>query len=298
MAIRAPNNLYRGINAHLHSILQNEPGDWESFHAAHIADLRSALERQLPPFYVARGERGLQIRETGEENGSPGGGRTVPDVTIYQLGATSRDNLPIDEGISSPTITIPVAETLARLEDDYLTSIVIYEIEGGRLGRPVTRIELFSPANKPPKSGYRQYLRKRDETLKGGMRLVEVDYLHQSRSPVPNVPDYTSHNADTTPYTIIVSDPRPSLDIGKTFVYGFHVDDPLPVVTIPLSGNDHINFDFGAVYNYSYNEQRYHYFIVDYAELPEKFDTYSPFDQERIRQVMARVAANPPGHDL
>lgn len=66
MAIQGTKNLYRGINAHLNSLLQNEPGDWEGFHSDHIADLRRLIDAQLPEGYYARNERSLQIRELPE----------------------------------------------------------------------------------------------------------------------------------------------------------------------------------------------------------------------------------------
>ncbi len=69
MPIQLAENQYRGVNAHLNSILQNTPGEWESFHASHIVDITRALNKRLPAGYEARVEKSLQIRELrpGEE---------------------------------------------------------------------------------------------------------------------------------------------------------------------------------------------------------------------------------------
>ena len=76
-------------------------------------------------------------------------------------------------------------------EEETLTGLVIYQAgEGSVLGRPITRIELLSPANKPPGSHHEQYMVKRLETLKSGLRLVELDYLHESHPVIQALPSY------------------------------------------------------------------------------------------------------------
>lgn len=46
--IRTRRNLYRGINAHLHSYWQAQ-GGWNGFHASHIVYLTTALKADLLP---------------------------------------------------------------------------------------------------------------------------------------------------------------------------------------------------------------------------------------------------------
>ncbi len=55
-------NPYRGINAHFQSLLQSTEGGWTTFHHDHIAHLKSAINRQLPPGYYALTEKSLQIQ--------------------------------------------------------------------------------------------------------------------------------------------------------------------------------------------------------------------------------------------
>ncbi len=288
MPIYAENNLYPGINAHLNSYLQNEPGAWESFHNDHVTNLREFLDQNLPAGYVTLSEKSLQISEI-----TPPAGmrirRTQPDVTIFKL----PHNTPPAAQASSltaaaPVATLPLTEIVA--EEDYLTGLVIYQVgEGGPLGRPITRIELLSPANLPSGSHYQQYMEKRWQTLRSGIRLVEIDYLHQ-KAPILNaLASYPKGEDEAFPYTILVSDPRPTFERGSSQIYGFGVVDKIPVVSIPLAGADFVLFDFGAVYDYTFTRTRYMHVLVDYAQEPPHFEQYTEADQTRIRELLADI---------
>ena len=63
MPLHSDQNLYPGINPHLNSIIQKESGEWESFHNDHITNIREHLDATLPPGYLARTEKSLQISE-------------------------------------------------------------------------------------------------------------------------------------------------------------------------------------------------------------------------------------------
>jgi hypothetical protein len=299
MPIQSRKNQYVGVNAHLNSVLQNEPFDWESFHSEHLGHVRDSLQNQLPEGYFARLERSFQIRADG--NGSAKPNRTRPDIFVSYAKPLSRTRLESSTASSAmPTATIALAKTLQREDEDYLDSVVIYKVESsGRIGIPVTRLELLSPANKPPKIGYQAYLDKREDTLRSGVRLVELDYLHQTRSPLAVLPSYPNRETGSSPYLVLVSDPRPSIDEAETKIYGFNADEPVPIIHIPLAENDVLSFDFGAVYNITFERNPYYRLVVDYEQLPERFDTYSPADQARIRARMeAVIRAQANGLDL
>jgi hypothetical protein len=249
------------------------------------------LSPNLPAGYLVDNEQSLQIREyhpdTGERLRRP-----EPDLTLYSsqlqsLGTTA-------SGAALPTLTKPVWETIELNEDLYYIAAVIYKImDNELLGRPVTRIELLSPTNKPPGDGYLQYIEKRYAALKSGLRMVEIDYLHETHSPIKGVPSYPQQ-PDSFPYSIVVSDPNPSLKEGLAKIYGFHVDEPIPTVEIPLLGTDSFSVDFNAVYQLTYRTNTAYGHRVDYAELPPRFETYSAADQERIRALMTRVISHQP----
>jgi hypothetical protein len=289
MSIYADVNLYPGVNPHLNSFLQSDGGGWESFHTRHINDLAIAIDSALPQAYYAVAEKSLQISAYDLESGNIVGKpiRTTPDVTLYQTAATSRTTP--SSSASIPTLTFPVAEAFA--DEEYLAGIVIYRLDEGKLpGVPVTRIELLSPGNKPLGNHYWHYLSKRQETLKSGLRLVEIDYLHETRPVIQRIPSYRDRQSGAHPYTIIVSDPRPNPEEGPTQVYGFGVDDPLPIIAIPLADADYVTLDFGAVYHQTFASLKLFRLIVDYEQAPEHFERYSEADQALIRQRMATIA--------
>lgn len=288
MAIHADKNLYPGINAHLNSFLQNEPGGWANFHAEHIIRLREAIDEGLPPGYFARSEKSLQIGEFDPGSGTQDTSHTKPDVTVYHHPVFGSESGSVIARTDAPSITLPMPQTLA--EEDELTGLIIYQAgEGSILGRPITRVELLSPANKPGGSHYEQYMVKRWETLRSGLRLVEIDYLHQTPPVIHNLPDYSRGMEGALPYVILVSDPRPTFEQGKTDVYAFGVDDPLPVINVPLAGADVVRVEFGTVYDHTLASSRFFRMVVDYAQEPAAFERYSPADQEQIRQRLATI---------
>jgi hypothetical protein len=170
--------------------------------------------------------------------------------------------------------------------DDMSMAVVIREVTGGAIGRVVARLELLSPSNKPGGAHYAAYKTRRYECVKGGVPLIEVDYLHESQTVVPGHPVYPN-DVNAHAYTIAVNDPRPEHE--KTQVYGFDVDQRMPPVPIPLAGEAGLVTDFETIYQSHFELDRL-YMGVDYGQLPERFETYSAADQDRIRARMAAVA--------
>jgi len=288
MPIHVQKNVYKGINAHLHSYFQQNNG-WAGFHGAHLTDLTRKLQSVLPleSGYRIGMEESLQVVQYDLFGREVGLGRMRPDVSVFQQqpeAATSASQV----SVAMPDLILPGLQP-DDLRDDML-SIVIRRIgAGGETDTLVTRIELLSPANKPPGSHHRDYNEKRRLTLQSGVKLVEIDYLHERRSPVFGVPDYPQGEANAFPYTILVTRPEPAP--GETHVYGFHVDDPIPVIAVPLLDDDTVTVDFGAVYQQTYAlDPSYSGQYVDYAQEPINMVAYSADDQARIRAVMARAA--------
>lgn len=294
MAIRFRHNLYRGVNAHFHSAMQHEPGEWESFHSKHISDIAEAIDAQLPSGYLVQPEKGLQIREyhptTGEQVIVRQTRRPKPDLTIYDTAPSTPRSTSTPASTATPTLTLPATESIDRDYEIYLPSIIIREVLGNqKLGKPITWIELLSPTNKPPNGGYLQYHEKRIATLESGIALIEIDYLHETRSPIPRLRSYPDHEPGAYPYTITVTNPRPSLEAGKMNMYGFTIDETISPVEIPLSGNDTITLDFDAVYQRTYRSIGAFSYGVDYEQYPENFNSYTLEDQQRIAALMTRA---------
>ncbi|MEM6528919.1 MAG: DUF4058 family protein [Chloroflexota bacterium] len=177
-------------------------------------------------------------------------------------------------------------------KDDELPATVIYRVEEGKFpGTPVTRIELLSPANKTGGSHHATYRQKRRESLKSGLRFVEIDYLHERAPVIAEIGSYAAQEPDSYPYHVIVTDPRAFLEQNQVQVYGVRVLDPLPHFAIPLDEQDVIAFDLNAVYHHTYSTLAGFHGFIDYAELPANFTAYTRADQQAIRVHMAKIAA-------
>lgn len=284
MAIHLRDNQYRGVNAHLQSYFQSE-GGWKSFHNAHITDLARAIAADLPVGYTVDIEQSLQI-EIDDSTDAP-----EPDVTIYEdpeSAPKSEKRPPTLERSASAALVLPLTQTLVMDEERYRNAIVIYKYEGNVLGKPVTRIELLSPTNKRGR-GRQRYIEKREFALRGGLPLVEIDYHHETPTVVRNVPNYRQTEPNSHPYLIVVSDPRPSLWDGKTLIYGFDVDEAIPRITVPLAGDDTLYVAFGDVYQQTFASLPAYGRRVDYEQIPQRFHTYSPDDQNRIHERMRLI---------
>jgi hypothetical protein len=288
MPIHFRENQYNGVNAHLHSLLQREGGGWESFHGAHITHLSEAIDNLLPQQYFVISEDSLQLSFIDVELIERRYSRTRADISIYGEEGTVSFRGSADA--ATPTATIPIVAM--NVEEEPLRSLILYEQRSNGELLPVTRIELLSPANKPGGSHFRQYHEKRREALVAGMNLIELDYLHETRPVIALIPSYPDDEPDSYPYTISVTNPHPDVKSGKTDVYGFAIDSPIPVIDIPLAGKDFVTVDFGEAYSRTFSSFRYYgTILVDYEQLPANFESYSEADQQRIRERMKLVAA-------
>ncbi|MCA9909828.1 MAG: DUF4058 family protein, partial [Anaerolineae bacterium] len=290
MAIHSKTNLYPGINAHLNSFLQQEGGGWESFHAEHIIDLRRVLAKTLPAGYYAVAEKSLQITPLTWLGGdSPR--TTRPDITVVRRDPVSKSSGGSQVSLAVPTGVYPMTPLISDLEDD-LVGIVVYRQEMGRLpGKPVARIELLSPTNKPPSQDYRQYQSKRQLTLESGVSLVEIDYLHQTPPANPLLPDYSQHEPTAYPYNVSIDIPQPSPSQGDIEHYGLRILDTLPTIRIPLLGEDIAVLDLQTAYTRTFESEGFFDLSIDYALDPPNFARYRPDDQAKIKTLLAKIRA-------
>lgn len=298
-------NQYPGINAHLHSYWQGRRG-WSRFHTNPIADLLRALRPALLP----RGsdadiEPALQIRrlDDAEPPRFP-----ESDLTIYDLDrdrAARPGESQSRAGVAE--LVMPLAEGLfgEPLSANDYGVLKIYEAVPGRLDRGalIARIELLSPSNKPGGCDTRDYFDKRLSVIESGIAFIEIDYLHESPMTLRGLPGYHARRGGPPDnrahaYRIAIRDPRPDFGRGTLRVGDFDVDAPLPIVALPLSGDETLAFDFGPPYRKMFEETLYGLQLVDYGALPDGFDRYSTTDQRRIATRMLAVAEAAAGHDL
>lgn len=280
-------NPYLGINPHLNSLLQtpgidDQPSLWPTFHGQHIAHITDFLNETLPANYIAFSEHSLQSR--GEDiDGGLIISRPEPDVTVFRQSS----GVAIAEKVDyQPTWQARIEEAIDP--EDLMRAIVVRKLSGqSTLGTPVLRIELLSPSNKPGGSHYSAYRSRRIEAIESNIPLVEIDYLHESVSPIVGLPPYPQHEK-SYPYYIAIHDNRPSWKEGYTTVYGFPVGQAIPALTLPLDGKNSIEFDFDSPYQHTFERGRWAQ-LIQMNNAPERFDTYSPTDSKIIEAQIAAI---------
>lgn len=218
---------------------------FQELHTQMLAEMQALLQPQLRPKYVARLERHLSEGGVWDApQGTVSLERKEPDVTVLSRSA-GRNHTG-----SAATLARPSASAAEELDADELEMrkqrrIVIYVQERPRLA--VTGIELLSPGNKQQGAvAQERYLEKRASALHGGLHWVEIDLLRGGvRPPTPVPPpesaDYLSYVAQAT-------------EKGwNHLLYAWGLRDPLPVLPIPLLGEDQVRLDLGACFAVAYD---------------------------------------------
>jgi hypothetical protein len=200
----------------------------------------------------------------------------------------TQSSSPTSGKLEGATLTQPLLEALFDDEEDYYTSIMILADDDNPMGRPITRIELLSPSNKIGR-GYAQYHQKRLATLKAGISLIEIDYLHETPPTLNHIPSYADKQGGAFPYHISISQPIPSFERGTSATYGFFVDMPIPTIPIPLSNNQQVMLNLDEVYQKTFLSINLYRHLADYSALPPRFESYLPDDQAKIQSIMARM---------
>jgi len=296
MPIQSVKNQYPGINAHLHSYWQ-AVGGWSRFHTNHITDLMRVIRPLLLPMgYDADVEPSLQIRRIDDAKPPQ---FPESDITIYDLNPTrSAQSRTTPQPAGTAELVVPIPDALYGnpLSEKTYSAVKIYQIKPGKLdqGDPVAWIELLSPSNKPGGRDAQEYFDKRLAVIENGIVFIEIDYLHESAPTLHGIPNYRIRRGqmsdkDARAYRIVVIDPRPNLQNGIVRLKEFDVDAPIPAMSIPLSGGDALEFDFGLPYRKTFEETLYGRQLVDYSQLPQNFDRYSEADQTRIARRMLAV---------
>jgi hypothetical protein len=290
MPIHAKTNLYPGVNAHLNSLLITMSG-WRSFHAGHVEHIREDIDRLLPAGYFAESEESLQIgileplqQETR---------RIQPDVTLFRKRSNPGAQAAFPQTVSStkPDVIQLLSEVMPDVEDTP-NSVVIYHARGEHAPKPITRIEVISPGNKRPDPYAEQYARQRSQTLRGGMALVEIDYIYTRRPLLDTVADYHLHEDGAYPYMVLMSNPREPEYDGTFAFYGIGVVSPLPTIVVPLLGGDFVTLDLAQTYNRTFLSRIRRYSDeIDYATDPVALDRYHPDDQAKLRQFLSQIRA-------
>lgn len=226
------------------------PGLWPDVHLEMIRDIRAALNPHVLPKYNIRVETRVYVSREDD----PGRRVLVPDVRVERSrkvrtgSRTKAALLQIDEPIIIPQVVDP------EVEEAYL------EIRERKSGALVTVIEVLSPSNKIRGSeGRRIYMEKRGEIIASKVHLVEIDLLRAGEPPVvPLIEDVD--------YRVFLSRGD---DRARTRCWPFNVRDKLPVIGIPLRGDDpDAPLDLAQLLATVYESGAYDH-VIDYTRPPD-----------------------------
>lgn len=208
---------------------------WMEFHTKVIDRIHDELSRLLVPEYAVIAEHHLQVMR--------------PDISIIR-GKAGTEPLERPSVVAAEATRI-ITPTLFEIDDQ--SRIEIRDSEG----RLVTVIEVLSPSNKETHRS--SYLSKRDALLDSTTHLIEIDFLRGGKRI----------EADFLPegYVILVARAQP----GKPHrgeVYEFGLRDPLPIIPVPLAGDDpDVPLNLPALFRDLYIAARYR-LQLDYSRPP------------------------------
>lgn len=222
------------------------PKLFPGFHNRFINSLAAKLEKVLPEGYFADfGER-IWVEATE---------RTIePDVNIHQHNGGGR---PLKRNASGPVAiasSIPAVVVKVHNDPRKETFLEIYQIQDPH-AKLVCSIEMLSTANKTGGSkGQALYLLKQEEVLNSRTHLVEIDLLRGGKHTTAVPQEDAVAKAGSFDYHVCCH----RFDIPDEFlVYPIRLQDRLPLVRIPLLGDQHVSLDFQEVFEQSYADGPY-----------------------------------------
>lgn len=239
-------------------------GRWPDFHVTFMGAWREAIAEQLPNDYDVRLEEQLSILDY-EENREQ---KRSPDLTILQTQSKRTEAARTDGPVS--VLEPELSKILVQEEIRQAYIEIIHEPEH----RLVAVLELLSPTNKTG-DGRSQYLAKRHQILLSEAHLVELDLLLGGR-PLPlDKPVRPSHFRSV----ISRAGRRPGCN-----VYGWSLDQGMPILPVPLSDPDpDIAVNLADVLATTYQRGRYHKTLKYHAPLDLPLsDDYHAWVKERI----------------
>lgn len=240
---------YPGMDPYLEGYL------WPDVHHSLATQIRDQLTPQLRPRYVAR----IEIQVVVDEDPQGEVGIMYPDVEIVRARqrAPTPAPLPANGGVlvAEPPETTPATVSVEFPEVEVrLSTVEIYDTAQNQL---VTSIEILSPVNKrePGLTKYREKWRRLRDAY---VHLLEIDLLRRGQRSIthPNIPDSLW---------------RVSLQRAGSITFNawaLNLQDPLPVVSIPLRHPDpDVTLDLGLALQTIYERAAYD-LSIDYSAAP------------------------------
>jgi hypothetical protein len=170
-------------------------------------------------------------------------------------------------------------------DDSGPRAVAIYtgHLSERRLDKAVCWIEMIFPQD----FRHPTYVDQRKAALSNGTLFIELEFAHESPSATSILSGYP-YDHSRTAYQVIAIDYRPDIENGTATIYGFGVGERLPTINISLLDNDTITLYLNAIYQDTFRAGRWNMHL-DYTTVPERFDTYSAADQQRILAIMNAI---------
>lgn len=216
------------------------PGIWESFHHNLIVYTAAALNRVLPPAYVAVVEEWLHVL--------PPRQGIRPDVVIGDAPTPvgSRGNVALLEHNTVMGDTPLIVEALEDAPRQRFVNVV----RAHDASEVIATLEYLSHANKSPGQGRDAYLRKQRAVCDSDTHLIEIDLL-RAGPPTLAVP---LERLDATSYDYLICLHRGGTG-ARYELWPATVQQSLPRISMPLEeGFVDAILDVKAVLECAYNE--------------------------------------------
>ena len=229
-----------------------DPIWWPGVHNRIITYLSGALNRELPPTYVANIEERLYVAETERQ--------IISDLTVSRRVVESsvrplRGGAALMDRVAAPEIL-----TLVTDDPQKETYIQIQEPRGGTV---IAVIEVLSYSNKSSDNeGRRLYLNKQQEVLHSSAHLLEIDLLRAGRHTVSAPLGPMEIRFQHWDYLICLSR---GFNRHRFETWPLSLRKPLPVIWLPLKlENEGVAVDLQTVLNRVFDEGAYDR-ILDYT---------------------------------
>jgi hypothetical protein len=201
-----------------------DPAVFPDLHDNLIAELRTAINAQLPPPYYARSASRVWVE--------PSQRRVGPDVNVLRPerpGTTGTALTPVATGVARPPVVVRIPR-----EEFRETYLDIYARPGNE--RLVTTIEVLSLTNKTSGGeGRSLYLQKQREVLGSKVNLVEIDLLRGGQHTTAVPLEDALARAGPFDYHVCV---RAFEEPDDFVIYPISLGERLPVAAIPLLPGD------------------------------------------------------------
>jgi hypothetical protein len=242
------------------------PFFWHQVHSRLIVALANDLGAKLRPKYYAAIETRTYVED---EEGSIFVG--IPDAIVFKSASIDRPS-PTSGG---STLVAPQPQRV-RLVESIERKERYLEIRQVDTHHVILAIEVLSPKNKRG-DGRKSYLKKRQAVLETSSHFIEIDLLRAlGAMPVIGITSQ-SH------YRILVSNAadRPDADL-----YSFNLQDPIPVLPIPLQPEDElISIDLATLLQQIYEQGCFDLQINYQDAVPAP--NLSEADRDWVKQILS-----------